>query len=156
MTDAVEVKFGGYTEGYTDDQGHYRVRWVPEYVVKGIPYDTMILGYKVNTANLMRLWKAEACESFDFDRFNVGELACGLDTVPAAGHFDTTGVNDHVLRCEGRDEVLGALHVAKSRQVGRTSGTTEGPGPRRNRDAGGAHRYRWCRGLSGCLQTCGD
>ena len=67
---SVEVKFGGYTEGYTDDLGNYRVPWMPDYVVKGIPYDTMILGYKVNTANAMRLWKAEACESFDFYKSN--------------------------------------------------------------------------------------
>ncbi len=71
--ESVEVKFGGHTESYTDDQGNYRVRWVPEYVVKGIPYDTPILGYKVNTANTMRLWSSEACESFDFYKFNVGD-----------------------------------------------------------------------------------
>jgi starch phosphorylase len=70
---AVLVNFGGHTEGYTDDQGNYRVRWVPAYVVKGIPYDTPILGYKVNTANTMRLWRSEACESFDLQRFNVGD-----------------------------------------------------------------------------------
>ena len=70
---SVEVKFGGYTEGYTDDQDNYKVRWVPEYVLKGIPYDTPILGYKVNTANTLRLWKAEASESFDFYKFNVGD-----------------------------------------------------------------------------------
>ena len=70
---SVEVKFGGHTEGYTDDRGNYRARWAPEYILKGIPYDTPILGYKVNTANTLRLWKAEACESFDFYKFNVGD-----------------------------------------------------------------------------------
>jgi starch phosphorylase len=70
---SVDVNFGGHTEGYLDDKGNYRVRWVPAYVVKGIPYDTPILGYKVNTANTMRLWKSEACESFDFYKFNVGD-----------------------------------------------------------------------------------
>lgn len=69
---AVEVKFGGHTETYTDDQGRYRVRWVPEREVLGVPYDTPILGYKVNTANTLRLWKAEAIESFDFEVFNQG------------------------------------------------------------------------------------
>ncbi len=67
------VNFEGYTETYTDDQGNYRVRWVPGYVVKATPYDTPILGYKVNTANTLRLWHSEACESFDFQRFNVGD-----------------------------------------------------------------------------------
>jgi len=70
---AVEVKFGGHTESYTDAQGRYRVRWVPHQVVKGIPYDTPIPGYRVNTANTLRLWKAEAPESFDFRAFNVGD-----------------------------------------------------------------------------------
>src|SRR5262245_39430687 len=45
-----DVKFGGRTEGYTDDRGRYRVRWIPERVVKGIPCDTPVLGYRVNTA----------------------------------------------------------------------------------------------------------
>jgi starch phosphorylase len=69
---AQEVKFGGYTETFTDDQGRFRVRWVPNREVLGVPYDTPILGYQVNTANTLRLWKAEAIESFDFDAFNQG------------------------------------------------------------------------------------
>lgn len=70
---ATEVKFGGHTEAYLDNQNQYRVRWVPHTVVVGIPYDTPILGYRVNTANTMRLWKAEAPESFDFSSFNKGD-----------------------------------------------------------------------------------
>ncbi|MGV8075195.1 MAG: glycogen/starch/alpha-glucan phosphorylase [Syntrophobacteraceae bacterium] len=68
-----EVKFGGYTESYHDEQGNYRVRWIPHRTVKGIAYDTPIVGYRVNTCNLLRLWKAEAVESFEFDAFNVGD-----------------------------------------------------------------------------------
>ncbi|HEY9641058.1 MAG TPA: glycogen/starch/alpha-glucan phosphorylase [Coleofasciculaceae cyanobacterium] len=67
------VGFGGQTEAFTDPQGHYQVRWIPHQIVKGIPYDTPILGYRVNTANTLRLWKAEAPESFDFDAFNLGD-----------------------------------------------------------------------------------
>ncbi len=70
---SVLIKFGGHTETYTDDYGNYRVRWVPGYLVKGIPYDTPILGYRVSTANNLRLWKSEAAESFDFQRFNLGD-----------------------------------------------------------------------------------
>ncbi len=68
-----EVKLGGHTETYTDAQGAYQVRWVPERVVKGVAYDTPILGYKVNNCNMMRLWKAEAVESFDFKAFDKGD-----------------------------------------------------------------------------------
>jgi starch phosphorylase len=74
-----DVKFGGRTEGYTDDHGRYRIRWVPDRVVKGIPCDTPVLGYRVNNANLLRLWKAEACESFDFQAFNVGDYYRAVD-----------------------------------------------------------------------------
>ena len=70
---AVNVGFGGRTERYIDEQGRYRVRWIPARVVKGIAHDTPILGYKVNTANLLRLWSAEAVHSFDFESFNVGD-----------------------------------------------------------------------------------
>lgn len=67
------VKFGGRTESYRDEQGRLRMRWVPESVVKGAVYDTPILGYRVGTCNMMRLWKAEAVESFDFAAFNHGD-----------------------------------------------------------------------------------
>jgi starch phosphorylase len=70
---AYDVPFGGHTEAWTDEQGRYRVRWVPETVVKGVAYDTPILGYRVGTCNILRLWKAEAVESFDFAAFNQGD-----------------------------------------------------------------------------------
>ena len=70
---AVNVGFGGRTEQYTDEQGRCRVRWIPARVVRGIAHDTPILGYQVNTANLLRLWSAEAINSFDFEAFNVGD-----------------------------------------------------------------------------------
>ncbi len=69
----VEVKFGGHTTNYVDDQGCYRVRWVPDQVVMGLPYDTPILGYQTSTANTLRLWTAEAPESFNFAAFNSGD-----------------------------------------------------------------------------------
>jgi starch phosphorylase len=69
----VEVNFGGHTEAYTDDQGRYRVGWIPAQVVNGVPCDMTILGYNVNTANTLRLWKAEAREAFSFQEFNVGD-----------------------------------------------------------------------------------
>jgi starch phosphorylase len=70
---AYEVKLGGYTEAYQDENGRYCVRWTPEREVKGVAYDTFIPGYNVDTCSLLRLWKAEAAESFDFAAFNVGD-----------------------------------------------------------------------------------
>ena len=74
-----DVKFGGRTEPCADEQGRYRVRWVPEKVVKGVAYDTPVPGYRAPTTNLLRLWKAEATESFDFQAFNVGDYYRAVD-----------------------------------------------------------------------------
>lgn len=67
------IKYGGYTKSYYDRQGKYRVYWIPEYVVIAVPYDTGVLGYATNTTSILRLWKAEATESFDFQMFNQGD-----------------------------------------------------------------------------------
>src|SRR5262249_52674645 len=70
---AKEVQFGGHVERYVDVDGRFRVRWVPAFTVIGVPYDTPILGYATNTANTLRLWRAEAPESFDLQSFNRGD-----------------------------------------------------------------------------------
>lgn len=70
---SVTVRFGGHTERVVDKDGRERVRWTSEKMVRGIPYDTPILGYHTNTANTLRLWSAEAPESFDFSAFNSGD-----------------------------------------------------------------------------------
>jgi len=70
---AVAVGFGGSTATVCDDTGRCHVHWHPGWVVKGIPYDTPVPGYRVNTINILRLWSAEAPKSFDFDEFNVGD-----------------------------------------------------------------------------------
>jgi starch phosphorylase len=74
-----DVKLGGHTDSYRDEAGRYRVRWLPENVVKGIAHDTPVPGYRVPTTNLLRLWRAEATESFDFAAFNVGDYYGAVD-----------------------------------------------------------------------------
>jgi len=70
---SVYVKFGGHTETHVDADGKQHVVWTPDHVVKGLPYDTPELGYRVNSCNFLRLWKSEAVESFDFMAFNHGD-----------------------------------------------------------------------------------
>jgi starch phosphorylase len=72
--DAFEVKMGGRTERRTDAKGREHVEWIPQRLVRGVPHDTPILGYRTNTANTMRLWAAQAVESFDFGTFNQGDF----------------------------------------------------------------------------------
>ncbi len=70
--DSVIVKLGGHTEVYRDEQGYTKVSWIADRKVKAIPYDTPVPGYKTNTVNSLRLWKAEASEEFNFEAFNAG------------------------------------------------------------------------------------
>ena len=67
------VQFGGRTETYLDTDKTERWRWVPDHIIAGVPYDTPIPGYRNNVVNRLRLWKAEAVDSFDFAAFNTGD-----------------------------------------------------------------------------------
>jgi len=67
------VGFGGRTESYRDEHNNYRVRWIPAEHAIGIPHDVPVLGYRVNTCDRLRLWRADATESFDFYAFNIGD-----------------------------------------------------------------------------------
>ena len=71
--ESVHVGFGGKVENYVSDRGNYRVRWVPEEQVIAVPYDVLQLGYRVNSCNRLRLWRADATETFDFYAFNIGD-----------------------------------------------------------------------------------
>jgi starch phosphorylase len=73
------VNFGGYTQQYLEDNGCFRVRWVPHRVVRGIAYDTPVSSYRGDMVDLLRLWKSEAVESFDFEAFNVGDYYKAVD-----------------------------------------------------------------------------
>jgi glycogen phosphorylase len=70
---AYQVHFGGRTEMAQDGQGGFAVRWLPEHAVVGVAYDTPVPGYRVNVCNTLRLFKAEAVESFNFEAFNKGD-----------------------------------------------------------------------------------
>ena len=71
--ESVHVGFGGKVENYVSDRGNYRVRWVPDEQVIAVPYDILQIGYKVNNCNRIRLWRADATETFDFYAFNIGD-----------------------------------------------------------------------------------
>lgn len=67
------VLFGGHTEASTDADGRTRWTWIPAFIVKGVAYDTPIPGFRLKQVNRLRLWKAEAQDSFDLQVFNRGD-----------------------------------------------------------------------------------
>jgi glycogen phosphorylase len=73
---AYPVHFGGRTQLVANGNGGnggFRIQWIPDRAVMGVAYDTPVPGYRVNTCNTLRLFKAEAVESFNFAAFNQGD-----------------------------------------------------------------------------------
>lgn len=70
---AVEVKFGGYVRITKDDKG--REKFVQENYqsVLAVPYDLPIVGYGNNVVNTLRIWDAEAIDTFNLDSFDKGD-----------------------------------------------------------------------------------
>jgi starch phosphorylase len=67
------VKFGGHTEHWTDEHGRYRVRWVSNADVLAVPHDVPIPGYRNDTVNTLRLWKADTSDKLALEDFNQGD-----------------------------------------------------------------------------------
>ena len=131
---AYRVNFGGRTEWYRDAGGAERVRWQPHHVVKGAAYDTPIQGYRVTNCNTLRLWSAEAVESFDFEAFNVGDYYGAVqekmvsETItkvlypndePAAGKRLRLAQQYFFVSCSLQD----MLNIARRRPKSRSSGS---------------------------------
>lgn len=70
---AVFVKLGGRVKtDYVNDRLTFE--HVDYELVKAVPYDTPIVGYKNNTINTLRLWSAESVQDdFDYSKFSRGE-----------------------------------------------------------------------------------
>ena len=66
------IKFGGRVEQGRDASGRLHIRWVDTHDVLAVPYDIPIPGYRNNTVNTLRLWKAAATDEFDLEEFHAG------------------------------------------------------------------------------------
>lgn len=60
---AVNVKFGGYVDGYVNEKGKFVTYHHPDFVVRAVPYDEPIIGYHTKTVNTLSLWDAEVDEN---------------------------------------------------------------------------------------------
>lgn len=69
----VEVKFGGNVRVTKDSEGREHYLHENYQSVRAIPYDVAIVGYDNYTVNTLRLWDAEAIQSFDLESFDRGD-----------------------------------------------------------------------------------
>lgn len=69
----VEIKFGGNVRVERRDDGTERHVHENYQSVRAIPYDLPIVGYNNSTVNSLRLWDAEAMQSFDLESFDRGD-----------------------------------------------------------------------------------
>jgi len=53
--------------------------WVDWQMFEGVPYDMPVIGFGVNTVNMLRLWSSRATESFRLDVFNKGEYVKAVE-----------------------------------------------------------------------------
>ncbi len=70
--DTRRVRFHGRTEHYKDADNRTRTRWVDSHDVMAVPYDIPVPGYRNDTVNVLRLWRASATDEFDLGEFNAG------------------------------------------------------------------------------------
>ena len=70
---AKEVRFGGYVNVRTDENGRNNYYQEGYQAVKAVPYDLPIVGYGNGIVNTLRIWDAEPIDIFRLDSFDKGD-----------------------------------------------------------------------------------
>ena len=70
---AVEVKFGGYVAVRKNEQGKDTFVQEDYQSVLAVPYDLPVVGYGNHMVNTLRIWDAEAIDTFNLDSFDKGD-----------------------------------------------------------------------------------
>lgn len=75
-----EVKFGGYVRSYRDEATGRDMFVQEDYrSVIAIPYDVPVVGYGNNTINTLRIWDAEAVDTFNLSSFDKGDYQKAIE-----------------------------------------------------------------------------
>ena len=71
---AVEVRFGGYVAVRKDEKTGRDKFFQEDYQsVLAVPYDLPVVGYGNHIVNTLRIWDAEAIDTFNLDHFDKGD-----------------------------------------------------------------------------------
>ena len=67
-----EIPVGGYVEVQTAPDGTEQKVWHPAHMIKGVPWDIPVVGFRGASVTVLRLWESRATEQFNWDVFNAG------------------------------------------------------------------------------------
>lgn len=70
----VEIPIGGGIEWFPGKEGKHAPRWVGWRTLNGVPSDVLVAGFGTQTVSILRLWRAEAAEEFNFEIFSQGDF----------------------------------------------------------------------------------
>ena len=70
--------YGRVTKNFVPGRGNVDV-WQDWEMFEAVPYDVPIIGYGVNTVNMLRLWKSQPAEGFRLDVFNQGDYVRAVE-----------------------------------------------------------------------------
>ncbi|MCR5619325.1 MAG: glycogen/starch/alpha-glucan phosphorylase [Lachnospiraceae bacterium] len=70
---AKTIKFGGYVDVQTDENGRGIFTQKDYQCVRAVPFDIPIVGYGNGIVNTLRIWDAEPVECFQLDAFDKGD-----------------------------------------------------------------------------------
>ena len=66
------IPLGGYIEKQTAPDGSVSSVWHPSSIIKGVPWDIPVVGYRGSSVAILRLWESRSTEQFNWDVFNAG------------------------------------------------------------------------------------
>ena len=76
---AIPVMVYGRVESVHAFGGVKKPVWVDWQLFEGVPYDVPVIGYGVNTVNMLRLWSSRSTESFRLEVFDQGEYVKAME-----------------------------------------------------------------------------
>ena len=93
---AKEVRFGGYVNSFTDENGRIVFEHKGYQAVKAVPYDLPVVGYGNGFVATLRIWDAQPMERFHLDSFDKGDYQKAVEEANLASQLcDVLYPNDN-------------------------------------------------------------
>ena len=95
---AVDVKFYGHPETYFKPDGSYGIKTVDALVIRAVPYDVPVIGYRNKVTNTLRLWNAEPSSENPPKNMSFTEYLSALQELCHGLYPDDSTEHGRILR----------------------------------------------------------